>query len=81
MSKAVAVQMKADAKGTPAEKAGTSMSLKARADVIEQGFFDEKAEWNYARNVEVRRQHTGCAVRRCSFCRCKSSHAMAFCNC
>jgi hypothetical protein len=45
--------MKADAEGTPAERAGTSMSLKAREDVLEQGFFDEKAEWNYARNVEV----------------------------
>ena len=45
--------MKADAEGTPAEQAGTSMSLKAREDVLEQGFFDEKAEWNYARNVEV----------------------------
>ena len=49
------LQMKAEAKATPAEDAGTSMSLKARADVLEQGFFDEKAEWNYARNVEVRR--------------------------
>ena len=54
LTKTIAVQMKADAKATPAEKAGTSMSLKARADVMEQGFFDEKAEWNYARNVEVR---------------------------
>ena len=47
--------MKADAEGSPAENAGTTMSLKAREDVLEQGFFDEKAEWNYARNVEVRR--------------------------
>ena len=50
----IVVQMKADMQATPAEKAGTSMSLQARADVLEQGFFDENAEWNYARNVEVR---------------------------
>ena len=46
--------MKAEAQATPADDAGTSISLKARADVLEQGFFDENAEWNYARNVEVR---------------------------
>ena len=58
--------MKAEAQATPAEKAGTSMSLKARADVLEQGFFDEKAEWNYARNVEVRRPMHAQLPAKCS---------------
>ncbi|KAF6262093.1 hypothetical protein COO60DRAFT_1282853 [Scenedesmus sp. NREL 46B-D3] len=42
-----------DMKASPTTPAGPSMSLAARSDVVEQVYFNEKAELAYARGVEL----------------------------